>query len=276
MPEFIRLNDLDDPRVAAYRDVADALVLEARRLFVAEGRLVVRRLLARGGYRVQSLLLTDAARTGLGDVVDATSAGLPIYLVSSDAMRAITGFNLHRGCLALVERPAVLPLGALLHQVRRAGRLVVLEEVANADNVGSVFRNAAAFSAAGVLLSPGCCDPLYRKAIRTSMGAALGVPFARVAEWPDGLAAVRAAGFALVALTPAADARDIGAFARDPRRPSRVALLVGTEGAGVSPAAYAAADVRVRIPMAAGVDSLNLATATGIALQRLYETQAVE
>jgi len=170
-----------------------------------------------------------------------------------------------------VDRPAPIDLAAIIDRLENASLAVALEEVSNADNVGGVFRNALAFGAGALLLSPGCCDPLYRKAIRTSMAATLRVPFARVERWPGGLEAVRAAGFALVALTPAADARDIGAFTADPGRPARIALVVGTEGAGLSAAAEAMADARVRIPMAPGVDSLNLATATGIALYRIGE-----
>ena len=243
---------------------------------MAEGRLVVRRVLEDPQYRVRSLLLTEAARVSLEHVLERAAAHVPAHIVSLEAMRDITGFNIHRGCLALVERPAPSDPAALVSRLGRATLVVALEEVANADNVGGVFRNALAFGAGAVLLSPGCCDPLYRKAIRTSMAATLRVPFARIERWPDGLDALRAAGFAIVALTPAEDARDIGAFAADPRRPARVALVVGTEGAGLSGAAEAMAVARVRIPMAPGVDSLNLATATGIALQRMSETQPFE
>jgi tRNA G18 (ribose-2'-O)-methylase SpoU len=230
---------------------------------------VVRRVLDDPSCRVRSLLLTDAVRASLEDTLERAPADLPAYIVSLEAMQAITGFNIHRGCLALVDRPAPIDLAAIIDRLENASLAVALEEVSNADNVGGVFRNALAFGAGALLLSPGCCDPLYRKAIRTSMAATLRVPFARVERWPGGLEAVRAAGFALVALTPAADARDIGAFAADPGRPARIALVVGTEGAGLSAAAEAMADARVRIPMAPGVDSLNLATATGIALHAL-------
>jgi tRNA G18 (ribose-2'-O)-methylase SpoU len=146
--------------------------------------------------------------------------------------------------------------------------LLALEGVADPDNVGAIFRNAAAFGVAGALLSSHCADPLYRKAIRVSMGATLTLPFARLADWPAGLAALRQAGYRLVALCPGAEAEDIvEVAARAPRRP-RLALLLGAEGAGLSEATRAAADVEVRIPMAAGVDSLNVAAACGIALHR--------
>lgn len=146
--------------------------------------------------------------------------------------------------------------------------LLALDEVADPDNVGAVFRNAAAFGAAGVLLSAGCADPLYRKAIRVSMGATLSTPFSRV-EWATGLAALRRAGYTLVALTPDPDAESIETLATRRRPSERLALIVGAEGAGLGAESRHAADVRVRIPMAAGVDSLNVATACGIALHRV-------
>ena len=153
-----------------------------------------------------------------------------------------------------------------------ARRVVVLEGVANADNVGGAFRNAAAFGVDAVVLSPTCCDPLYRKAIRTSMGAALRVPFARAgaAEWPAALGRLRAAGFTLVALTLREPSETLDAFAAR-ARPARLALIVGTEGAGLSAAVESSADVRVRIPIRGDVDSLNLASAVGIALYALRE-----
>jgi len=266
---FSPITDLDDPRIADYRHVADGRLLEEQGLFVAEGRLVVERLLADGRYRVRSVLLKEKGDGSCFRPSLAKKAPVPFFVASSDLIRRLTGFDFHRGYLALAERPAPVAASAMLDSLAGDAVVVALEEIGNADNVGGVFRNAAAFGAGAVLLSPGCCDPLYRKAIRTSMAAALGVPFARVAPWPDGLSALRTAGFAIVALTPAAGARDLAAYAGDPERPRRLALLVGTEGAGLSAAAEALADARVRIPMTPGVDSLNLATATGIALYSL-------
>ena len=146
--------------------------------------------------------------------------------------------------------------------------MVLLEGVTNADNVGAVFRNAAAFAAGAVLLTPACCDPLYRKAIRTSMAATLRVPYARIDDWPGALARVRSLGFQIVALTPREPAEDLERFV-ERGRPERLLLMVGTEGEGLSAAAEADADVRVRIPIDATVDSLNLGVAAGIALYRL-------
>jgi tRNA G18 (ribose-2'-O)-methylase SpoU len=171
----------------------------------------------------------------------------------------------HRGCLALVERPRPASIDEVLRDARL---VVVLEDVANADNVGGVFRNAAAFGVDAVLLSPSCCDPLYRKAIRTSMAATLQVPFARIADWPRGLAALGARGFTTVGLTPRAPAQSLDSFAAA-SRPARIALLVGNEGAGLSREAEAAAHHLVRVPIRPDVDSLNLVVATGIVLSRL-------
>jgi len=273
----IRLADLADPRLAGYHDLADADRLIARGLFVAEGRLVVRRAIESYGAAVQSLLLNESARRSLEPWLASLPDAVPVFLCETADFAQITGFNIHRGCLALVERPSTPSIGDLLARAdadHGSGpiTLVVLEGVANADNVGGVFRNAAAFGADAVMLDAACCDPLYRKAIRTSMAATLRVPFARVAdragEWPAALSDVRARGFTLVALTPGDPARDLDDFARLPR-PARLALLLGTEGPGLSAAASAAADYRVRIPVNPDVDSLNLSVAAGIALYRL-------
>ena len=259
------LDGPDDLRVAEYRDIPEPELVRARGLFVAEGRLIVERLLEDGRWAMRSLLLSEAAYRALEPKLGNLSATTAVYLCPAADFHAITGFDLHRGCLALVERPVPMAPCEIL---RDGSTLVVLEGVTNADNVGGVFRNAAAFGADGVLLGPTCCDPLYRKAIRTSMGATLRVPFARIDGWPDGLADVRACGFTLVALTPREPSMTIDEFLEHPR-PPRVALLVGTEGAGLSLAAEAAADCHVRIPISQAVDSLNLAVATGIALARL-------
>jgi tRNA G18 (ribose-2'-O)-methylase SpoU len=270
----IRIGHFDDPRLADYRSVSDAELLRRRNRFVAEGRLVVGRLLE-SGHRVESILLNDASFRALEASLSRVQQDLPVYICGTDEFAAITGFNLHRGCLALAERPMDRPLGDVL---RRADLLLVLEGVADADNVGSVFRNAAAFGAS-VVLSETCCDPLYRKAIRTSMGSVLRTPYARMGDWPHDLAALKSEGFSIVALTPRADAIDLARCGRRQLRPStrsgrpelveghqRLALLVGSEGPGLTAAAEAMADICVRIPMSADVDSLNLATATGIAL----------
>jgi tRNA G18 (ribose-2'-O)-methylase SpoU len=190
-----------------------------------------------------------------------------VYVSSQACLNAIAGFDVHRGCLGIADRTPAAELDELLSQT---SRVVVAEAIANPDNVGSVFRNAAAFGAGGVLLSPGCADPLYAKAIRTSAAATLQVPFAMAEPWPDALARIRRSGFVLVGLTP--DPRAVILDAALPRlRGRRVALLIGSVNQGLTDGARAAADLLVRIPMAAGVDSLNLAVATGIVLSRMFE-----
>lgn len=258
------LVDPEDPRVADYRGMSDGELVRARGLFVAEGRLVVRRVIEDGGFRVRSVLLNAAAARDLASTLGGLDPSVPVYTGEPATLQAIAGYDVHRGCLALVERPAARAVDDVLAAART---LVILEGVANPDNVGGVFRNAAAFGVGGVLLSPTCGDPLYRKAIRTSMGATLRVPYAAAGAWPDVLTEVRAAGFTIAALTPRAPSESIDVFAAT--RPARIALLVGTEGAGLSAAVEAAADHRVRIPISDAVDSLNLAVATGIALHAL-------
>jgi tRNA G18 (ribose-2'-O)-methylase SpoU len=261
----VRIDAADDPRVSDYHAVPDGELIRRRGLFVAEGRLIVQRLIEDGRHRVRSLLLSHTAHQAMLPVLAKVPTGVPIYVCAADQLRAITGFDLHRGCLALVERPAPVLPEELLETART---IVVLEAVANPDNVGSVFRNGAALGTDAVVLSSACSDPLYRKAIRTSMGATLRVPFARVERLLPVLGAMRAKGFMLVALTPGEPSETIDEFASR-RRPERLALLVGTEGDGLSDQVRASADCRVRVPIHAGVDSLNLAVATGIALSRL-------
>ena len=255
----IRIDRFDDPRLADYRSVSDADLLRRRNRFVAEGRLVVGRLVE-SGHRVESVLLNDPSLRALEPQLRRLPDDVPILVCDTDEFAAITGFNLHRGCLALAERPAVRSLAGVMGT---SDRVLVLEGVADADNVGSAFRNAAAFGAS-VLLSGTCCDPLYRKAIRTSMGSVLRTPYAHVDDWPRDLTLLKNDGFTLVALTLGDGAIDLTRCARQPGR--RWALLVGSEGHGLTAAAEGMADLRVRIPICADVDSLNLATATGIAL----------
>lgn len=258
---IIRVDRVSDPRVADYGNVPDPELLRARGIFIAEGRMVVRRLLDTPRFRTRSLLLTPAGHEAMADAL-AARPDLPAYVVPQDVMNGITGFNIHRGCLAIGERPSP---DSWTDVAGRASLLVVLERVGNADNVGGIFRSADAFGADAVLLGPGCADPLYRKAIRTSMGAALRVPFAAMPEWPNGLEQLRADGFQVIALTPDAAAKPLD----DVSPPARIALVVGHEGDGLTADALAAADQRVRIPLARGVDSLNASTAAAIALYAL-------
>ena len=268
---IVPVADLDDPALSDYRNVPDPTLLAERGVFVAEGRLVVRALVTSGRFGVRSVLVTDAARASLGDVLAAVPPAVPIYVASKALMSGVVGFNVHRGCLAAGERPPAASIDTIIPQGDGTGLVVILERVANADNIGGIFRNAAAFGANAVVLSPGCCDPLYRKAIRVSIGGTLAVPFARSAFWPDDLTRLRASGFTVLALTPGRGAVDIDAEIDRWRSCSRLALMAGTEGAGLTAQALELADYRVRIPMAPGANSLNVATAVGIALQRLSD-----
>lgn len=259
------IDTLDDDRVADYRNVPDPVLLKQRGLFVAEGRLVVRHLLAGQHYALRSVLVSPTALESMRDVVD-TRPGVPVYVAPADVLSGIVGFNMHRGCLAICERPAGATVAATLALAASARLIVVAEQIANADNMGGLFRNAMAFGAGAVLLSPNCCDPLYRKAVRVSIGGTIRVPSAVVEDWPAGLSALKQAGYTLVGLTPDARAKELGEWVFHERRPARVALVVGHEGFGLSDPALAMTDVRVRIEMVAGVDSLNVATAAGIAM----------
>jgi tRNA G18 (ribose-2'-O)-methylase SpoU len=258
----IQIESLDDPRIQDYRHVADPSYLRDRGLFVAEGRLVVRQLLPPSSWTLHSVLLTPTAAASFGDALAATPA--PVFLVDQSLMNDIAGFNIHRGCLGLAARPAARTLAPT--DLAARSRVVVLEGVSNPDNVGGIFRSAAAFGVETIILGPSCGDPLYRKAVRTSMAATLAVPFVDAGAWPAAIELLRAQGFTVVALTPQSPAIPLGALPST----SRVALLLGAEGDGLTDDALAGADVRVRIPMTGAVDSLNVTTAASIAMYHAF------
>lgn len=259
MPQVIRIDDADDPRLEPYREVRERDLVGRRGLFVAEGRVVLEKAVAAQAGAIASVLVAEARLEGLADVLAGLPDETPVYAASQAAMDAVVGFPIHRGILAIgrrMERDAAELLAGL-----PARALVVgLVGIANHDNMGGVFRNAAAFGADAVLLDPTCCDPLYRKAIRVSVGAALTVPFARS---DDPLALLARAGFETVALSPRGE-DEIGDLAAGPR----VAALFGAEGPGLPEAVLSRAR-RVRIAMAGGFDSLNVATTSGIVLHHL-------
>jgi tRNA G18 (ribose-2'-O)-methylase SpoU len=255
---------IDDPRVADYAKVGDPVWLRAHGLFVAEGRLVVGRLIDARRFDIESLLVTSAALKSLGDAIEMLEC--PVYVITPAALESLTGFDFHRGCLALARRPMAEPS---LDSLAASDRLLALEGVGNPDNVGGLFRVAAAFDAGGVLLDSASADPLYRKAIRTSMGAALRVPFTRVTPWPLGLNHFKRRGFQIAALTPQPLATPLATYAASLAADARVLLMLGAEGPGLTPVAFDMADARVRIPIAARVDSLNVVVAAGIALAAL-------
>jgi tRNA G18 (ribose-2'-O)-methylase SpoU len=259
------VHDPGDPRLADYRALTD-LELRVRfeppnGLFIAEGELVLRRAL-RAGYQPRSILVDERRVSPLADL---DLRGAPVYLASQPVLRELTGFQVHRGVLASFHRRPLLQPEQVLAAARR---VVVLEEINNHTNLGAIFRSAAGLGIDAVLLSPTCADPLYRRSVRVSMGEVFAIPYARLAPWPAALAQLRSAGFGLLALTPAADAVPIHQLDADHRR--RPALLLGAEGAGLTAGALAASDLRVTIPMARGVDSLNVAAAAAVACWELY------
>lgn len=244
---------------ADYQHVGDHRWLTRQGLFVAEGRLVVRRLLESRRFRIKSVVVTPAALRGLSDTL---LADTPVHVLEQDALERITGFNFHRGCLALAHRSETASVGTF----DEARRLLALEGVGNPDNVGGLFRVAAAFGVDGLLLDPATADPFYRKAIRTSMGAVLDLPFERVSDWPAALGRYRERGFDIVALTPRDAARPLAGYAAGGAPARRIVIIVGAEGSGLTEGALAEATERVRIPISPGVDSLNVTVAAGIAL----------
>jgi tRNA G18 (ribose-2'-O)-methylase SpoU len=266
---IVRLQRSTDPRIDDYRAVSEPRLATDRGVFVAEGRLVVSRLIRSRRFTVRSLLVTDTAWQSLQNDWTLLGPDVPVYLAASSDLAEIAGVRMHRGCLALGERPALEGVDTLL---RQAKFVVVLESVGNPDNIGGIFRNALAFGVDAVVLSPTCGDPLYRKAIRTSMGAALDVPFTVVREWPAPLAGLAAMGFELIALSPGA-ALAIDDIALGNPLSSRYAVLFGAEGGGLSEAAHRHATLSVRIPMSEGCDSLNVAVASGIALFQVWKAR---
>jgi tRNA G18 (ribose-2'-O)-methylase SpoU len=263
MPPVHLIADPEDDRLGDYRALTD-LELRTRweppnGLFIAEGELVLRRAL-RAGYRPRSYLIDEKRVDQIADL----PGDAPIYAATPAVLERATGFHVHRGVLASFHR---LPLREANELLATATRLAILEDVNNHTNIGAVFRDAAALGIDAVLLSPTCADPLYRRAVRVSMGEVFAVPYARLEPWPDGLARVREAGFTVLALTPAADAVPIQRLKPDQR--DRPALLLGAEGPGLSRHALAASDVPVKIPMRRNVDSLNVAAAAAVAFWEL-------
>ena len=269
----IEVRDPADPRLADYVSLTDSalrLSMESRDgVFVAEGEKVIRRALA-AGFAARSLLVTSARLARLGSLVQECAG--PVYVVPDDVARQLTGFQVHRGALASMARRELPAVAGLLAGARR---VVVLEDLVDHANVGAIFRCAAAFGIDAVIVSPRCADPLYRRSVKVSMGAVFAIPYARMSNWYDGLAQLRAAGFRLLALTPDQSATPIGTALGPGSRPDgRVALLLGTEGDGLSSRWMHEADSRVCIPMApramaAGVDSLNVVAAAAVACHAL-------
>ena len=266
MPRVETVEDPEDPRLADYREIRDAERRRRDGTFIAEGRQVVRRLLGAARYRVRSALVTPPALDALGPALMA--AGVPVFMVRQAIVEAVVGMEFHHGCLAAGERGPEPSAQYVLGELR-SDRVVVLEGLGDSSNVGAMFRNALAFGVGAVFLAPGTADPLYRKAIRVSSGATVAMPFARLADWPRDLKLLRDAGYTVLALTPRAEAVSLEELGDGRPLPARLALLLGTEGTGLSDEALAAADLQVRIPMAPEMDSLNVAAAGAVALHWL-------
>jgi tRNA G18 (ribose-2'-O)-methylase SpoU len=260
MARLVHVRDPDDPRLADYRDLRDVQLrrsLEvAEGLFIAEGEKVVRRAVL-AGHDARSFLMAPRWIDGLADVLGLSDAAC--YVVPEELAEKVTGFHVHRGALASLRRRPLPGLDTVLEGART---VVVLEDVVDHTNIGAAFRSAAALGVDAVLLSPRCADPLYRRSVKVAMGAVFSLPWTRVEQWYDALPVLSARGFRTVALTPAPDAVTIEQAVSGA---DRLALVVGTEGGGLSPRWLSSADVRALIPMAAGIDSLNLAAATAVA-----------
>ena len=260
MAELIAVEDAADPRLADYRDLRDVTLrrsLEAEHgLFLAEGEKVVRRAVE-AGYPVRSLLMAERWLAGLADVLDATEA--PCFVVSEALAESVTGFHVHRGALASLERT---PLPEVSEVLARARTVVVLEDVVDHTNVGAILRCAAALGVDAVLLSPRCADPLYRRAVKVAMGAVFAVPWTRIEDWQGTPAMLAEHGFTTVAMALGEDSAPLEEAVAGLER---VALLMGSEGPGLTPHWRTSADRRAVIEMAAGVDSLNVAAATAVA-----------
>ena len=286
MAGIVTVDDPGDPRLADYARLTDVRLRTsmepAHGLFVAEGEKVIRRAVA-AGFAARSMLVTRDKLAGLADVAAACPG--PVYVISHEAAELLTGYRVHRGALASMARRPLPTVAGLLSDGRAAAgtgqqagagqpgwprRIVVLEDLVDHGNVGGIFRCAAALGVDAVILSPRCADPLYRRAVKVSMGAVFAIPYARMSDWHAGLAEIRAAGFALLALTPDQSAVPLDKVAAA----GRVALLLGTEGDGLSSCWLAEADTAVCVPMSAGamalgVDSLNVVAAAAIACHEL-------
>ena len=266
VPGIVEVADPADPRLADYQrltDVGHRVRREpATGVFIAEGATVLQRALD-AGFAPRSLLLApNRVEPAAALTAAVAQRGAPVYIASPDLLERLTGYHVHRGLLAAMDRR---PLPTPTDLLRTARRVVVCEDIVDHTNLGALFRCAAGFGIDAVLVTPSCADPLYRRAIRTSMGAVFAVPWTRLQSWPADLAVLSEAGFTAVALSPGpqGNARELAEFAA--HAPDRIAWLVGTEGDGLAAATLQAADVCVHIRMEAGVDSLNVAAAAAVA-----------
>lgn len=274
----IEITDPDDERVRDYftlTDVALRTKVEPERgLYLAESEKVIRRALA-AGHRPRSFLMGERWLTDLSDLVaQAEADGVPVYYAQAGVIEAMTGFHLHRGALASMHRPPLVDPAVLLPELlrrnalsQRATRVVVLENIVDHSNIGAVVRSVAALGVDAVLITPRCADPLYRRAVRVSMGTVFQIPWTRIDHLPAGLQVLRDNGFTVAAFALGDGAISLDDLAAD--QPDRLAVIFGTEGEGLSRLAIKDADLVVKIPMAGGVDSLNMAAACAVAIWAL-------
>jgi tRNA G18 (ribose-2'-O)-methylase SpoU len=268
--EIDRVDDFEDPRIAEYQNLKDSQLIADHHHFIVEGRGNLLVLLEDSRFEPDSILLSERTYASMKEELGALSPRCPVFVAAQSVMDRIVGFPIHRGCLAACERGGVLDPMALAREAlanEAAPRLVVLEGLTNHDNVGGIFRNAMCLGGRVILLCPRCCDPLYRKAIRTSMGGSLVVPYGRAEDLTEMLDGLKSLGFEILAFDPAEGGVDLAGI--DARETGPVALLFGTEGKGLSPQALTRADRRVRVAMEPGTDSLNVSVTAAIALHAL-------
>ena len=268
---MVPIADPADDRLADYTSLTDVALrrrIEPERgLYMAESATVLGRALD-AGHRPRSVLCSPRWLADVESMLTSVPGGadVPVYLAEPDVLEAITGFHVHRGALASMQRPLLPAVGDLL-AARPDGapvrRVAVLEDIVDHTNVGAIMRSAAALGIDAVLVTPRCADPLYRRAVRVSMGTVFQVPWTRIERWPGGVEVLRGLGFTVAALALADETITLDDLVADP--PERLALVLGAEGDGLKPATVAAADLVVRIPMSGGVDSLNVAAASAVA-----------
>lgn len=267
--QILNIEELTDPRVADYQKLKEAQLAKSRGVFIVEGAEVLRGLLLRSNYQPKSVFISEKRLDSLRDAFDASKIDCPIYVASPDVMSGVVGFDIHRGVLAAVERSQQPSAKQVLQGLGRSPSLVVVSEgVGNHDNIGAFFRNAAAFGADAVFLDSTSADPFYRKSIRVSMGHALRVPFACLGTIEETISELKRRNYRCCALTPRPGAWDLPLSPQQVQELSgqKLALLVGTEGTGLTQKALDSCDIALRIPMAPDVDSLNAATSLAVAL----------
>jgi tRNA G18 (ribose-2'-O)-methylase SpoU len=265
----IRITDANDPRIEAYRDIRERDLVGRQGLFIAEGEVVLRLLLRKSHFGIESILLSEKRAAALSELIWQIPESIPLYIADDAIIEATAGFALHRGVLAVGNKGSQNTAKKLIEGLLSPALVILCVGIANHDNIGGIFRNAAAFGASAVLLDETSCDPLYRKAIRVSVGASLTVPFARGQSAVDLIAMLKAAGFAILALSPSGQVELV-----DVKRSAKTALILGAEGPGL-PQEILNSVQSITIKMAGDFDSLNVATTSGIALHHLLSQQLI-